>query len=459
MPHTEVEGDENPLAAIAAEVAAVAPKADAVSEEAARLREHYAQYTFAARKKRAAAEKAALLAEGAAWQAAYPPASDVPLDADGYARSFPCPGAPGDADGTAAEARAFYARWSYVVFRDAVSAEDCAASRAEIWDALERDAPAVRRDDPRTWELLSSATYGLAPEPAVFTRQLLANRQAPRVVAALAALLGADVAPGAPRRAGMLVSHDRWCFYRPTVAGALLAEDRPEWRTRENLHLDLHPWAYRERGAACQQALEQLRFESLRDFAKETNWVNAATGPHLQGVLSLAPNAAADGGTQLVPGFAATFDAYVDALGPVDRHSDTVAAAARAAGDSTRPWLIGRAAGGGSWKWAPADPLCARARRVPLREGALLLWDQRTAHGARCNESAVPRYAQFIKAYRTHAASSARVRARAACVEREARAAGSWELITPLGRRVFGLDWGADSDGEGDEDGKASEQE
>jgi hypothetical protein len=447
MPHAEAE--EDPLAAIAAEEPACA-RDGTVSAAGRDAAAYYAQFSRAARNKRAAAEKAALLAEGAAWQATYPPASEVALDADGYAVSFPCPGAPGDPDAEAVDARAFYDRWGFVVFRDAVSAEDCAASRSEVWQALERDTPGVRRDDPATWELLSSATYGLAPEPAVFTRQLLANRQAPRVVAALAALLRADVAPDAPRRAGMLVSHDRWCFYRPTVAGALLAADHPEWRTRENLHLDLHPWAYRERGAACQSALEQLRFETLRDFAKETNWVNAATGPHLQGVLALAHNAAEDGGTQLVPGFAATFDAYVDALGPVERHSDAVAAAARAAGDDTRPWLIGRAAGGGSWKWAPADPLCSRARRVPLREGSLLLWDQRTAHGARCNTSERPRFAQFIKAYRTHTVSSARVRSRAACVEREARAAGSWDVVSPLGRRVFGLDWGAD-DSEGEE--------
>ena len=31
----------------------------------------------------------------------------------------------------------------------------------------------------------------------------------------------------------ILVSHDRWCFYRP--AGC-------ETPTRQNLHLDLHPW-------------------------------------------------------------------------------------------------------------------------------------------------------------------------------------------------------------------------
>jgi ectoine hydroxylase-related dioxygenase (phytanoyl-CoA dioxygenase family) len=102
------------------------------------------------------------------------------------------------------------------------------------------------------------------------------------------------------------------------------------------------------------------------------------------------------------------------------------------------------------------DPLCAQAQRVPLREGALLVWDQRTAHGARGNESGVPRYAQFVKAFCTQHVSDERVRARARAIERESRAAGSWEHITPLGRRVFGLDW---DDAEGHEDSIRSRAE
>jgi ectoine hydroxylase-related dioxygenase (phytanoyl-CoA dioxygenase family) len=429
-----------------------APPADAALAAAPAPSDAYAHFKRLPRRSARRAAAAAAV-DARVWQALYPPLTPVPLDADGFALSFACPDSPERvADGGCAEALAFYRAHGYVVFRDALTAAECAASRGEIWDALERDTPGVRRDVPSTWGALSSDTYGLAPTPSVFSAQLLANRQSPRVVGALAALLRADAAAGAPQRDGLLVSQDRWCFYRPTRAGALLGEDHPEWSTRQNLHLDLHPWAYRQRDAQCVAALEALRFEHLRDFSKETNWVNAASGPHLQGVIALAPNAAADGGTQLVPGFAASFDAWVDALGGVEHHSDATARAAAAAGDDSRPWLIPRAAGGGSFKFAPTDPLCSRAQRVPLRAGALLVWDQRTAHGACGNDSGAPRYAQFVKAFRTRTVSDARVAARARAVEREARAAGSWHVITPLGRRVFGLDWvpdGADSSGGG----------
>ncbi len=428
---------------------AAAPATCGEEEEAAAApAPDYSQ--FVRRPRRSALRKAAASAVDArAWQAAYPPPLRVPLDADGFALSFPCPAGPEDAHAATA-ALAFYDEYGYVVFRDAISAEACDASRAEIWSSLERDTPGVCRSDPATWDLLSSDTYGLAPAPAVFTPQLLANRQAASVVGALAAVLGCDASLGAPPRAGLLVSHDRYCFYRPTRQGALLREDHPEWRTRENLHLDLHPWAYRMAEAPpCAAALEALRFEALRDFSKETNWVRAATGPHCQGVLALADSRADgahgdDGGTLLVPGFARAFEGWAHALGGVERHSDAAARAAAEAGDDSRPWLIPRAAGGGSFKFAPSDPLVAQAQRVALRAGSLLIWDQRTAHGARGNDSGRPRFAQFVKAFRVCHVSDARVRARAAAVARETRAAGTWESITPLGRRVFGLDWPAE---------------
>jgi hypothetical protein len=175
----------------------------------------YAQFKRLPRRSvRRAAAAAAV--DARVWQAVYPPLTPVPLDADGFALSFACPADSPVAGGGCAEALAFYRAHGYVVFRDVLTPAECAASRGEIWDALERDAPGVRRDAPSTWGALSSDTYGLAPTPSVFSAQLLANRQSPCVVAALAALLGADVSPGAPQRDGLLVSQDRWCFYRPT---------------------------------------------------------------------------------------------------------------------------------------------------------------------------------------------------------------------------------------------------
>ena len=57
------------------------------------------------------------------------------------------------------------------------------------------------------------------------------------------------------------------------------------------------------------------RYNDLVDFVTEINAANRSTGPHVQGVLNLLDNRDADGGTQLVPGFNKTFDAWLAALG------------------------------------------------------------------------------------------------------------------------------------------------
>lgn len=107
-----------------------------------------------------------------------------------------------------------------------------------------------REDDPNTWKKLSETetgryydAYGLPPDPVIFTKQLLRNRQNSNVVRALTAILGE----------GILVSHDRWCVYRPTQQGGV--------PTKNNLHLDLHPWRYLDGNTR----IEDLRYEDGHD--------------------------------------------------------------------------------------------------------------------------------------------------------------------------------------------------
>lgn len=340
-------------------------------------------------------------ARDAAAVAEYPAMDPPPMDADGFVVSFPPPRVSFSSssstttttareDDTAAReddaaALAFFRRYGFVVYRDVLTREECAATRAEIWDYLERvqfpPAPgasrALSRHDVTTWDLMDNRdTYGLAPEPSVFTRQCVRNRQNPRVIACLAKVLtreddcvcghhDGDPSPTAAHRHGgdaaplreealreVIVSQDRWCVYRPTVnvrtrrdaidgtdgvdgtagdtagdtAGASSTDDafclldKPQWRTRPNVHLDLHPWNF----AAPADVLptEHLTFDELRDFSRETNAVSSATGPHCQGVVALMDNRTEDGGTVLVPGFHAVFDRWRDALGDPTRYAD-----------------------------------------------------------------------------------------------------------------------------------------
>ena len=233
-------------------------------------------------------------ARDAAAVAEYPPRDPPPMDADGFVVSFPPPrvrtavnteGAEGGADTAVHDddddaAMAFFRRYGFVVYRDVLSKDECEATRAEIWNHLERvqfpptpgASRCLSRHDRTTWDLMDNvATYGLAPDPAVFTRQLVRNRQNPRVLACLAAVLRRETIYDSPPASTsehscvpseltpaclreVIVSQDRWCVYRPTVNVPVGVgdgtTDKPEWRTRPNVHLDLHPWNFNARDGA-----------------------------------------------------------------------------------------------------------------------------------------------------------------------------------------------------------------
>ena len=57
------------------------------------------------------------------------------------------------------------------------------------------------------------------------------------------------------------------------------------------------------------------RIQQLCDFRAEINCVLGENGPHTQGVISMADNEEADGGTILVPRFHRCFSEWQKALG------------------------------------------------------------------------------------------------------------------------------------------------
>ena len=82
---------------------------------------------------------------------------------------------------------------------------------------LEERTPGLRRTDPATHSSLPSKRYGLPDDQAIFTRQLVANRQSRRLYAALDCVTPSWPGCGpslpesqAPGPNSVLVSHDRW---------------------------------------------------------------------------------------------------------------------------------------------------------------------------------------------------------------------------------------------------------
>ena len=75
------------------------------------------------------------------------------------------------------------AKFGFVIFREALCRSDCRASREELWSYLEQ-VPGFRRSQPSSYEALSQTptgryydAYGLPPEPVVFSKEMLRNRQ------------------------------------------------------------------------------------------------------------------------------------------------------------------------------------------------------------------------------------------------------------------------------------------
>ena len=87
----------------------------------------------------------------------------------------------------------------------------------------------------------------------------------------------------------------------------------------------------------------------------------------------------------------------------------------------------------------PFDPIHKLMRRVTMRAGSLILWNQTTVHGAMPNASANFRAAQFVRGFRAGELTPARAAKRAAGVRRELQTAGLMGELTPLAQHVFGL--------------------
>ena len=74
-----------------------------------------------------------------------------------------------------------------------------------------------------------------------------------------------------------------------------------------------------------------------------------------------------------------------------------------------------------------------------MRAGSLVIWDQRTPHGAVSNNSSRPRFAQFMKMFPAQPIDSSRLAARSETVLYMCKKANFLPLLTPLGARLFGL--------------------
>ena len=191
-------------------------------------------------------------------------------------------------------------------------------------------------------------------------------------------------------------------------------------------HLDLNPWWWCESSPAILDGLDTLRYAKEQDFIRENNMVVKSMGLHVQCVMNFMDNVEDDGGTVLVPGF----HRHVEEWCSRDPSLEGVSR-------QPLPWL----------HFPDSSPLLRMAQRVPMRAGSVLVWHQTMVHGTSPNNcSNRCRMAQFMKAFPGRTSiSPQRLQRRAEALTKAlvARGIDIDKDITPIGRRVFGLDYAA----------------
>jgi len=276
------------------------------------------------------------------------------------------------------------------------------------------------RNDVSTWDNWPTGgmtKHGMISKAPVFTTAALQNRQNQKLHKLFSLLLGTD---------NILVNNDRYGFFRPTkqVPIGTNVVDKPQWKTSSNLHMDMDPWGFVNKAEnKSEQVLSSLEYGDahLNHFIFENNQISydRHNGIHLQGVINILENFEDDGGFHMVPGFKHYFEEWLK----LNNNKDIISLSRQR----------------NSYIFDEKDPIQNFSIRIPMRAGSLVVWDQRSPHGARANNSSRLRCAQFVKMSPAEPMDQKRSLARASTLLSMIKSAGFNSLLTDVGRQVFGL--------------------
>ena len=173
--------------------------------------------------------------------------------------------------------------------------------------------------------------------------------------------------------------------------------------------------------------LSSLKYKFNQDWIDENNepGCDAVGELHVQGSVNLSDNLEEDGGFWLVPGFHKYMVQWAKEHRSLSRN-------------------FGRYCRFIHLDEEDIPDMYAAARHISTRAGSVILWDQRTMHGSRANDSLRPRFAQFFKMFpREHPALTserAEYRRKAILLKLEKAQMDPMTDLSPLGRRLFGLE-------------------
>jgi ectoine hydroxylase-related dioxygenase (phytanoyl-CoA dioxygenase family) len=276
------------------------------------------------------------------------------------------------------EIKNYFAENGFVVIKDILTPEECRQTYREMGELMTEIEPGFNLDDIQTWNLAPvHQNYGILSDNPIFKPQFVRNRINHRLLTAASIIYDLPIPD-------LLVNHDRCCFYRPSVL-----EEQKHWQTKytyPGLHLDFGKNMYSEQ-TIVKQKREQIGYSNPRDFIGENNMYVRDDGLQIQGIINILNNSDEDGGFQCVPGFHLKFDEWC----------------ARSVPDTE----IGRY----DFKSEYQNDMAyvSSPIKISLPRGAIILWNQRMAHGSVPNNSSRPRVCQFFKVYPRQVFSSARL--------------------------------------------------
>lgn len=300
----------------------------------------------------------------------------LPRDGDGYTQSFDAD----DEDG----ARAFFAQHGVVVVRGALAPDEVEATVDEIFSCRAMNAKTgaqkKSRTDPADWEDDRYPTMLHMAKKGFISPMGDVDGEACWMNRQNPRVYGAF--RSLLGRDELVVSLDRYGVMRPTLVGG---KRRDEWLTDPAwLHWDQNPW----------------RTPGFKG---------------VQGLLTLSDSRDDSGGFVCVPGM----------------HADGRFAEWAAAHEPR---------GGGLVPLPDDDPLYAQAERVTAPPGCLVVWDSRIAHANFPNRSDSFRLVQYLTYTPAAEVDAGEIEWRRSLFEEPNRVAELPPCLTPLGRRLLGVD-------------------
>eukprot|EP01087_Luapelamoeba_hula_P009133 TRINITY_DN2339_c0_g1_i1.p1 TRINITY_DN2339_c0_g1~~TRINITY_DN2339_c0_g1_i1.p1 ORF type:complete len:320 (-),score=33.37 TRINITY_DN2339_c0_g1_i1:165-1124(-) len=278
--------------------------------------------------------------------------------------------------GQVEEIQRFLDKYGVVCVRGVLDESEIDATCTAFFSGFDKD------DDASVEDFFARQRFGHLGVMGMMSDMSLAalqNRQSPKVHSAFAAVLGEQA---------LIVDHDRFGALRPTIRPA---GEKPEWRTIDKwLHLD------------CNPASGYVSVGSFGNCGEAHDWRRCRL---VQSFIALTDARDEDGGFHCVPGS--------------HKHSPS--------------WAETKPEHASTLQVDQADPVRERIQRISVRRGCLLVWDSFLFHANRPNHSANWRLVQYIRMYPAHLTPFTPLFTDPSDYPAEL-------AITPLGRRLFGLD-------------------